>query len=424
MTTPADKDHPHSIFGASKASTWRTCHGAIGAIEAAKAEGKIPESKDTTFSAEGTEAHDWSYGVLSGKCGLEELPDDFRHHLTGYIAHCRMVEELGGASAVTLNESTIPLFYRPQDDGTVDHAVFAPDFLHFTDLKYGAGVKVSALENDQLMIYVISLLEQKEVMEGMDFPPELPVYITVYQPRHYSFDGDPDTWGTTIGELQDYAMEIRKDYEIAQTRPNTFKPSDKACMFCELKKTCAARAATSFGGLPPALNAFDIETDTKEPLEEFDQTTLTHGQVAWICTHGKKIKNIIDNVAEGELDRLKAGGHSEEMKVVAGKLGNRTWIDAKAAETAIRSLLGATDSYKPRSFITAPQALGKLKLIKGEMSTISLVKFGLADAKTAEASKTECLIHRPEGKPKLVPMDDKAEALIFRDVAEEFEIEE
>lgn len=428
MTTPANENHPHSIFGASKASMWRACSGSVGAIEEAKKNGDIPKDSSTKYSAEGGVAHDWGYRVLTGKCGIEELPDDFRQHITGYVNHCREIEAQGGSEAEIMNEAIIPLFYRPQDRGTVDHAVFCPTFLHFTDLKYGAGIAVSALENDQLLIYVISLIEEKEIMEGYEFPDDLPVYITVYQPRHYTFTGDPDTWEITVGDLRQFAIDITKDYEKAKARSDTFNPSEKGCQFCEI--VCTERIETSFGGLPPALNVmedFDFETDTKEDLpkaKDFDRSTLTPGQVAWVCRNGGTIKKIIEDVTGGEIKRLQEGGEIRQMKLVTGKLGNRAWVDEESAETFIRGMLGVSEAYKPRQLITAPQALSKAKGMKGELSTISLLKLGMADAQTTEKAKTECLIHRPEGKPKLVSIDDPAEALDFSPVEDDFNIEE
>ena len=112
------------------------------------------------------------------------------------------------------------------------------------------------------------------------------------------------------------------------------------------------------------------------------------------------------------------------MKLIPGKLGNRAWVDDAEAEKAVRSLFGAAESYKPRKLLTAPQVLAKAKPQIKEMSTIRKVQLGLVDAETAAKSKTKCLIHRPEGSPKLVSIEDKTEAMTFTSAEDDFDVED
>jgi len=436
-TTPKDDNHPHSIYGASGASRWRLCPGSVRVIQEAKANGDIPQKKSDKYADEGTIAHDWATKVLTDEIPLGEVPDEFREHLEGYINFCRAVEEDAAPTGhvviedpLILNERTVPLFYRPQDKGTVDHAVICPDFIHVTDLKYGAGIKVDAEENDQAQVYAISLIQNLEIMEGHSFIDDTPVHITIYQPRHFSFTGEPETWEVTVGFLREAAKHIEQDYKAAQAATTEeCNPSDKACQFCDAKGVCRVRAKTSFGGLPPALDIeadFDIEDGTKPDLpafKDFDRETLTPEQVAWICRNGGTIKKIVEDVIKAETTRIQEGGEIREMKLIPGKLGNRAWVDEKNAETFVRGLFGAAESYKPRKLLTAPQVLAKAKGQLGELSTIAKLKLGLADEKTAAKSKTECLIHRPEGKPKLVPVDDEGEAIQYNSPSDDFEDE-
>lgn len=445
MTTPKDDNHPHSIYGASGASRWRLCPGSVRVIEEAKENGDIPKKQTSEYADEGTIAHDWATKVLTDEILIDAVPEEFREHLEGYIAHCRGIErEIKGrfvnnglaGERIIINEKTIPLFYRPQDKGTVDHAAIyvnedgEDNYIHVTDLKYGAGIKVESEENDQAQIYAISLINELEIMEGYEFDDETPVHISIYQPRHYSFNGEPETWEVTVGFLREAARHIERDYKAAQSAESEdCSPSDKACLFCDAKGVCRVRAKTSFGGLPAALDIesdFDIEGGKADlgPFKEFDQETLTPDQVAWVCRNGGTLKKIIDDVAKNETERLLAGGEVREMKLIKGKLGNRAWRDEKEAEKAVRSIFSAAESYKPRKLLTAPQVLAKVKPMLGELSTIAKLKLGLVDEKTATKSKTECLIHRPEGKPKLVSIDDPAEALTYTNPVEDFEIED
>jgi hypothetical protein len=426
----------HSIYGASGASRWRLCPGSVRVIQNAKAAGEIPPRKSDKYADEGTEAHDWSTKAITDEIPLGEMPDNFREHLEGYVRHCWEVEQsVQTKEHFIYNEEKVPLFYRPQDVGTVDHAVVCPaEFIHITDLKYGVGVKVDAEDNDQGMIYSHSFIEELEIMGGFDFAEDLPVFITIYQPRHHTFNGEPDTWEVTVGFLREQAKAIEADYKTAQNAgEKACTPSDKACQFCDAKGVCRTRAKTSFGGLPEALDIeadFDIEGEpkpdlpAKKPELEDLRETLTPEQIGWVCRNGKAIKKIVDNVIDAEIARLKAGGEVHEVKLVPGKLGNRTWEDEADAEKVVRSMFGAAEAYKPRKLLTAPQVLAKAKPQMGELSTIRKIQLGLADEATAAKSRTKCLIHRPEGKPLLVPKDDPTEGLIFTAPEDDFDVEE
>lgn len=425
------QEEEHSIYGASGAKCWRNCPGAPLAVKKAVEDGKISGEETTVYANEGTEAHAWTEKVLTDKCGVEELPDEFRVPLSGYIAFCQELAGIAKTGGETYVEHRVPLFYRPQDKGTLDFATVTEEQLDFVDLKYGAGVKVDAMDNDQLAIYLLSFIQELEVMEGWDFSNDTICNLSIYQPRHYSFDGEPETWTLSLGELRAMKVVIEADYNVARSGEGELSPSDAACQFCDVKAICGARAKTSFGGLPAALNVledFDDETGEKEApptAKEFKKQhgTLTNEQIAWICEHGSTIKKIVDDVIKFETGRLKEGGEIHLMKLVEGKQGNRTWVDEKAAETFIRNLLGTKEAYHPAKPLSAPQTLAKAKPMLSEMTTISKLKLGLADAETAAKAKTECLIHRPEGKPLLVPVSDKREALDFKPVGDEFDDE-
>lgn len=428
QTTPADANHPHSIFGASGAKRWRICPGSVNLIQKAKAAGQIPEREESEFAAEGTEAHDWADKVLTGKVPIQEVPEDFRNHLEGYINHCAAIADNAlGCHGKVYNEATVPLFYRPKDKGTLDFAAIVPpetitEFPHgkidFVDLKYGAGVPVSAKENDQLIIYLLSLVGFLEIDEMQEFHDETPVSLAIYQPRHHSFDGEPDVWETTLRDLKDYGIDIEADYHRARKAEGVeteLNPVDEACQFCDVKGICAARARRF---LDPMV---DFEDESAPAMKPGGSDTLTPEQIAFFITNGKAIKKVIDDVEKHERARLEEGGTPNGVKLVEGKLGPKKWVDEKAAETFLKGQLSVDERYQPRKLITAPQAFGKLKTRKDELSTIAKAKLGLLDEEAAKKSKTECLFHRAMGNPQLAPIDDERPALAFKATGDEFE---
>lgn len=418
LDTPAEDRH--SIFGASCASRWRTCPGSVNVIQRAKEAGKIPKQSTSVYADEGTEATQWAEKVLKGECGIEELPDEFRLHLTGYINLCNSYK---GTDCREFIETPVPLFYRPEDFGKMDFATWNKtpegDELKFVDLKYGVGVKVDVEENDQQIIYLLSLVRHIEETEFHTFKDDTSVSIAIYQPRHHTFDGEAETWTTTLRDLKDVGIDIEADYKVALKAEETeLNPSPKACQFCDIKGICTVRAQTKFDPL------IDFEDETAPALKLAKNETLSPQQIAFFCEHGKELKKIIDDIAESEEERLKAGGEIQFMKMVpSDRQGNRRWEDIDAAETFLKGQLPVEDRYAPRQLITAPQALSKLKPRIDELSTVAKAKLGLLDEETAAKCKTKSLIFRPEGQPKLVPISDKREAIIYKAAGDEFEDE-
>ena len=344
--------------------------------------------------------------------------DEMREYLKGYVAECREIEKAAlKTDGIVLNEEKVPLFYRPEDDGTLDFCGIAGDYswVQFIDLKYGAGIEVKAEENDQQMIYLLSLVRHYE-QKGIQFPADCRVSLCIYQPRHWKFDGI-DCWTVTLEDLRDYGIDILNDYRRSVDGDTTLVPSEKGCQFCEAKGICEARSKTNFGGLPPAINPLEeFNDESTEPANlvefpgKFDVSLLTPEQVAWICTHGADMKKVIDDCIKNETARIKDGGEIRSHKLVGGNLGNRNWKDEKAAEKLIKAKLGVAETYPARKIITAPQALTKLKPMMDDLST----RF---------KNKLDELIHRPEGKPQLVPVDDEREALIFKSPEQDFDDE-
>ena len=412
----------HSIYGASCAKTWRNCPGSIQAICLAKDLGDIPQEQETEYTREGTEAHEWAEKCLLGKADLSEVPDEMREHIAGYHKYCMATwQEMKKSGFVEIHvEAKVPLWYRPKDKGVCDLALLGKDKIFVLDYKHGIGHHVKAEENDQLCIYGASFVYHLESKNGAPFPDDFDVVLGIYQPRHYLFDG-PDLWTTTVRDLKDIALDIEADYKLAlDPDVDALIPSHEACMFCDLKKVCTARAKTNFGGLPSDINPFEEFEDETEDVDfvqkakalkafKSSEGTLTPEQIAFICNHGKEIKKLVDDVTTGEKARLMSGGDAFGVKLIKGQDKPRQWVDEEAAEKLIKGRLGANEAYHPRKFITAPQALSKLK---GE------------ELSTRFKNKLDALIHRPPGEPKMVHIDAKGEPYTPPKPVDDLDVEE
>lgn len=392
-TTPSSPEHPHSIYGASCAKRWRGCPASANFIAAQKQAGNIPARDESPYAAEGTLAHDWAEKVLTAQAELSEIVcEEMRFHVQGYTEYCK---SLSGEGVEIYVETVVPLFYRPEDVSTLDFAAVHENWIEFVDLKYGAGVKVDAEDNDQLAIYLLSLVKELEA-NGAEFDDDTPVTLTIYQPRHRSFEGVPESWHTTLRDLKDVGIDIEADYQKALNATDCqLSPSEAACQFCDAKGICPARTNHMLDPL------VDFDDETLQPSD-----SLTAEQIAFVVNNASAIKKLVEDITKHEHKRLEQGGEVHCLKLVEAKgAGARKWIDSQAAEVFLKQHLKAEERYQPRKLITAPQALTKLKKELPNMSKIARAKLGALEKDEAQG-KTQCLWHREPKAPTLAPIDD------------------
>ena len=170
------------------------------------------KDKGSVYADEGTQAHDWAEKVLSGRILIDEVPEDFRPHVAFYVNHCESLLKPGFTRYV---ESKVPLFYSPQDNGTMDFAAVSDDVVRVRDYKHGAGVLVDAVDNPQLAIYALSLIRDLHGSMLYEFHPATLVDIGIVQPRHHA-DNPIRLWVISLADLEKFCEEI--EYRAIQIR--------------------------------------------------------------------------------------------------------------------------------------------------------------------------------------------------------------
>ena len=452
QTTPADADHPHYIRGASFAKTWMYCTAAPDAVLAARAAGEIPQDNRSGYADEGTQAHNWAHKIATKEATSDDIKNpEMREHVIDYLNETLKCAELGatcpnynqklsdGGSGGHRYETPVPIFYKPDEVGTVDFMAvrLAGDNpgIDIMDLKYGVGVKVEAFENAQLAIYAISVLNVVRSQKG-ELPKDFPVRLGIYQPRHFEFTGETEWWQTTVGELDQWAGRINAAHdESCDPLLAQFRPSVGACLFCPFKPRCLVAAKSNFQGSPVnPFEHFEPEDGGDDSLAvvdvspKVDLPLVTPEQIRWVVEHGAAMKKTIDDICKGEADRIRNGGEDRGCKLVSGRPGNRTWSDEEAADKMLSSYLPAKERYKPAVLISPTQAEKKLKAQEKaeggkKLSKQLLVRMAMADADTIAASKHEPLVVRPQGNEVLVLDTDERPALDFSPISDHFEDE-
>lgn len=339
----------HAKLAPSSSKRWLSCTASPGYISSLVAQGLIKEGgKDSVYSLEGTEAHDWASKVLLGGISFSHVPLDFRPHIEEYVKVCMDCEAGAGNSSLRLVEAKVPLFYSPDDTGTVDYAFLKKDkkgnpvCLYIRDLKYGKGVPVDAVENTQLAIYAQSLIEEHEQFWD-ELPADLPVSIGIHQPR-YEGDENLKLWEITVGELRNFTNEIgyvanmilsaEEGVEASQDQL-LFTPSYDNCQFCPAKAICKARAEDAMGDMMSLDDLDSIDDTVTTPVESVPVQTLV---ALW--AKKKQITSFLEGVEQYLTSMANSGRKAPGTKLVKGRDGNRAWRDEEEAATVVEEYLG------------------------------------------------------------------------------------
>lgn len=408
----------HALFSPSGAHGWMTCPGKL-ALEAG-----YPNTS-SSFADEGTAAHSLASWCLEEKLDADAyigriieagarkftVDLDMAANVQLYVDAVREY----AADGVLMIEQRVAFgqeIGQPDDlaFGTSDAIVITPDGeLQVHDLKYGRGVAVSAIENEQMMLYALGAARQVSFLGPFER-----VRVVIHQVRL----GSPSEWDLTWADLVAFG-ERAKAAATAVTeclgkrafilagatifgRP-TLAPSDGACRFCRAKADCPAKARQAAEGI-----VGEFEDLTEGTVERgLEQLPMLYGDAL-----GARLALVdqIEDWCKAVRDRahaeLAAGRSVTGFKLVEGKLGDRAWSDAAAAEAALKAMRVKHDAMFAYKLIspTAAEKLAKAGTI-GER----------------QWPKLQALITRAPGKPSVAPASDQRPALSITPVADDFD---
>lgn len=355
----------HARLSPSSAARWISCPASVKAVEA------LPQKDEgSIYAHEGTLAHELAelraarhFGKMTEAAFLaahgkweaavdadfpEGTTNDMEGHIVGYVELLDQLVRDGGPHASVFLEQRMPTGV-PESWGTSDAVVVTPESIHIIDLKFGAGVPVSAAQNPQLRLYALGALDEYDGLVG----DAATVSMTVYQPRV----GNVSTETLTVPELllwrREVAIPAARTALYSPWAP--FGPSDEACRWCPLAGVCRARTewatARDFG---------DVTGDgakTPDPPE-----TLTGEELGRVLPRLKGITSWAKDVEAAALELAYAQGeHIPGYKVVRSG-GRRTIRDDTAAIQHLIDLGFTADQvadFKIKGFGALEKALGK-----------------------------------------------------------------
>lgn len=384
----AQKPKEHSILSASSSERWWNCPGSVKACE------NIP-NPPSEYAAAGTVAHHLSEQVLRGKKKrswlneqigeiveqdgfdieiTEEMIDAVETYLD-YIA--ALVKDIGKGAVVRVEEKITLEEVHAILFGTGDTVIIEPfKCVHIIDLKYGAGKRVSAYRNKQLMQYALGVMLKEDC-------PNFVIHIV--QPRVEdgitSYSGD-------MKEMEEYHAELAIKVEAALAPKAPLVPGDWCkSSFCPNRTSCKA------------LQSLSTELVGKDFSEVPIVETLSMNQILKVLRHEDTIKDWMSKVRDHAKELLLQGVDIPGYKVVKA-VGNAVWIDETAVVAEFEPEYG--DKLYEKKFLS-PAKLEKL----------------VGKKKLGENFRDE-YTRRPDNGYKIVEIDDKGETVKLTKAQEDF----
>lgn len=367
----------HAILSPSASGRWMQCPASVRMAKDA------PPQPESVYAREGTQFHTLCeltvrYRLLEGsyeeylldflEWALETEPEwqeDQLKHVEEWVVFLEEILE-DDPGATLLLEQVVDTGI-PGCWGTADVVVIhTHGLLRAIDIKYGAGVWVSALENSQLRLYGVGALTSL-----VDDPLTIhEVTSTVWQPRM----GNVSDETLTRKELIQWRDELIPIAKLALGEDAPFGPSESACRWCPVAGTCAARARRM------------LEIDFGNP------DLMTGDELAEAFSRTSELKAWITAVGDAALKQAyEDGGSVPGFKVVRSG-GRRSILDPEAAvDVLLKAGFPAEDVYSRK-----PATLSELEKLTGSADNLQEV--------------LGSLLAKGEGRLSLVKESDKREA--------------
>ena len=394
----------HSTLGASSASRWVACPGSVALCA------KLPRSKGSKYSAEGTAAHE-----LGERCLLQNKnPEDFAfEEINGFEVTDEMIEavkvyvdfvrETAGKNPINVEAKFSLEWIFPGMFGTNDASSAEPfGALHVFDYKHGAGVPVEVEDNIQLLYYAIGAAYNKEMGDFDDYDK---VVIHIIQPRAPHSDGTVRSWETTVDYLREKANELKVAAEKTRGPNAELNPTDKGCRWCDAKTICPAIVSKAMDTAK-----LDFSPVAVSPVPAL--SSLTTEDVVKLIKHEKLILDFIGAVKEKALSDLIGGQEIPGLKLVRGR-GSRAWnLPTDEIEDKLTS--GDFEAFNPGNIFTkkiiSPAQAEKLVKSKEEKEALKALYSNLEGSVTVatEDDKRKAVKPSPELDFEPVSLEDEA----------------
>lgn len=375
----------HALLSASGAGRWLNC------TPSAKLEDEYGEKKSSVYAQEGTLAHELSELYIRRDTLSDISEQDFDRRLEEIMANELFNEEMLDvvpmyteycatqlAEAKTANplaimeiEQKLDLTaFIPEGFGTADCVIINDNLMEVIDLKYGKGVPVYAEWNKQLMLYGLGALQKYDTMYDIS-----EVRLTIVQPRLNNIS----SWQISVEELHKWSEEeLKPKAQLAFNGEGELNAGDW-CRFCAVHNQCRKL----------------YEQQLEIAQHEFTEPALlTDDEIADIVRRAPRLVEWANSIAEYAQKRaIDENKQWPGLKLVEG-ISRRKWVDEDQATNII--------------FARCPE-LSEDEIFTMKLKPITSIE-KLVGKKRFEEILSDVIV-KPQGKPTLVPLEDKRPAM-------------
>lgn len=340
---PNHEERAHALLSASSAHRWMHCTPSARLEDGVAVE-------ESTAAKEGTVAHELCECKLRALLGEDtkeaekevrssELYSPEMERFTQDYADFCYDAAISCEGDIRIEEALDLSAYVPEGFGTADCIIVGEELLHVIDFKYGRGVKVSPVENPQLMLYALGAYDLYSFMQDFET-----VRLTIVQPRITEV---PSSWELSIKDLLAFGEEVKKKAEVAFKGEGEFCPEEDTCRFCKVKAICRARAEKNLALMF---------------LEEQDPRLLSNDELGDILTKCSGFPTWLSDVEECAKDKLLLGEEIKGWKIVEGR-STRVWTDETEA---FKYIVDSEEAKEEELYETVPLTLSKVEKLIGK----------------------------------------------------------
>lgn len=387
-------ERSHALLSASGAGRWLNC------TPSAKLEDEYGDKKDTVFTREGTLAHELSELYIKRDTLQSISESDFDARLEEIMANDLFSEEMLDvipvytdycaaqlAEAKTANQLAVMEIeqkldltaFVPESFGTADCVIINDNLMEVIDLKYGKGVPVHAEWNKQLMLYGLGALQKYDTMYDIS-----EVRLTIVQPRLDNIS----SWQVSVEELRKWAEEeLKPKAQLAFSGEGELSAGDW-CRFCAVRNQCRKL----------------YEQQVEIAKHEFaEPPLLSDDEIADIVLRVPRLVEWANSVAEYAQNKaVEENKQWPGLKLVEG-ISRRKWVDEEQAADAIS--------------VRCPELSGG-EIFTMKLNSITAIEKTVGKKRFAEVLSD--MVVKPQGKPTLVPLDDKRPAMGYSQAQADF----
>lgn len=344
----------HAKFSPSAAHRWMACPGSVKLSEQA------PKQPPSPYAAEGTRAHEVAEAILLGKPIPAFADTDMIDN--GKIYKSVIYEALEFYAGKAFNTES-RLSVNSNNFGTCDCWFYSEKQNHLViiDYKYGKGIKVDAQYNEQLMNYAEAAIKTHKLEPYR-------ITLIIVQPRIENIS----QWTYSLNVHSDF----RDNLESAIENGLSDDPKIEAgahCRWCPAEAICPAKRQE-------LQNLFGVNLD--KPVKSMTQPDkLTGKQIADYIGNAEYLSSWLSALKQQAMFMIDKG---EEVPgyTVEKTQGNRAWVDVSAVVNEFKGKFGANIYEEPK--LKSPAQLEKV----------------------VGKKPIESLVHRPDGQPKLIKMEN------------------